>query len=546
MLSTRTKRLLLWATVAFATFFVLDVFAISTGDDLGYMFADSKLHKADGVRITTLMQCFTTQCQHYQSTNGRFLVHVLTSALLSVTSRWVFLMLNSVMFALLMALVAIHARIRSHFGLMSALTSLWVLLPCSGVVLLSLVAFSTNYLFSAVAFLALLWLFSNTRKSLSTPWLALVGVLSVIVGSLHESYTIPLTGALAMYLLVHRRNASPLQWVIFIGVAVGCIIEVVAPGNFSHLQQGGGFELESLRHKFSALIDALVTTPIVLLPLTLLQKKQSLRAFLQDNLIFYVAIVISLLLASISFTSVRQLYCPCIYSIIILLRWAKSLSVLSCAPFRRAMSLAVSLTLVGVLAIALSLRNNTYVRYSEALAEVQRLSLTGGTIATVDASDCNYNQAGTSWWRRFAIYQYDDDPISGDYLKIFADSYTKQGLSRLYWDDAKGNHIKVFLPYPFATIRAKLQSIDESSIKVINDSVFVTPSVRLDHRYCATRLRTELVRSKSLQAFPSADLKSKLSSESYIQQGYTYLVYQSQDEHNAIYIKAKTTNVKKK
>ena len=210
------------------------------------------------------------------------------------------------------------------------------------------------------------------------------------------------------------------------------------------------------------------------------------------------------------------------------------------------MSIVVSLALVCVLSIALNLRSNTFERYSEVLSEVQRLSLTGSQIATVDASKCNYNKVGASWWRRFAIYQYDEDPISGDYLKIFADSYTKQGLSRLYWGDAKGNHLKAFLPYPFATIRERLQGVDESRVKMLNDSVFSAPTLRLDCRYWATRLRTELVMSKSLQVFPCADLKSKLSSESYILQGYTYVVYQCQDEHNAIYIKAKTTNVKKK
>ena len=50
-----------WFLFVVLSFALLAQFSISIGDDLGYMFADSALHKGDGDMITNLRDCITTQ-----------------------------------------------------------------------------------------------------------------------------------------------------------------------------------------------------------------------------------------------------------------------------------------------------------------------------------------------------------------------------------------------------------------------------------------------------------------------------------------------------
>ena len=89
------------AVFAFISFFVLDNFSISTGDDLGYMFTDSQLHNGDGHPISGILECVSTQASHYSTTNGRFIVHLLTSFFVSIPDITVFRLFNSLMFTLL-------------------------------------------------------------------------------------------------------------------------------------------------------------------------------------------------------------------------------------------------------------------------------------------------------------------------------------------------------------------------------------------------------------------------------------------------------------
>ena len=90
-----------WFAFAVITFWLLDRYSISVGDDLGYMFSDSSLHKGDGKLITSIDECFATQVKHYVSTNGRFLVHVTTHFFTAIAGLDIFRIVNSIMFGLL-------------------------------------------------------------------------------------------------------------------------------------------------------------------------------------------------------------------------------------------------------------------------------------------------------------------------------------------------------------------------------------------------------------------------------------------------------------
>ena len=96
----------IWFVFVVASFWLLGQFSISVGDDLGYMFTDSALHKGDGKLITSIWECFTTQTKHYFSTNGRFLVHTTTHFFTAIAGMKVFNVVNAFVFGLLWLLVS--------------------------------------------------------------------------------------------------------------------------------------------------------------------------------------------------------------------------------------------------------------------------------------------------------------------------------------------------------------------------------------------------------------------------------------------------------
>ena len=144
-----------WFAFVVTTFWLLGQFAISVGDDLGYMFTDSALPKGDGAMITGVWDCFTTQAQHYLSTNGRFLVHGTTHFFTAIAGMKIFAVVNALMFGVLwLLLVKFVARPvdRGAFASLLALFMLWTCIPDAGTIMLSLVAFAVNYMWTAVAY----------------------------------------------------------------------------------------------------------------------------------------------------------------------------------------------------------------------------------------------------------------------------------------------------------------------------------------------------------------------------------------------------------
>ena len=164
------KKTIGWFLFAVVTFVLLGQYSISLGDDLGYMFADSALHKGDGDMITNLRDCITTQANHYFSTNGRFLVHTATHYFLAVAGMAKYNVANAIMFGLLFLLtVKFIIPQRQQRGWYVYVLSLFLLLTCvpaPGAVMLSLVAFAVNYMWTAVAYLTfLLMLKKSTTKA---------------------------------------------------------------------------------------------------------------------------------------------------------------------------------------------------------------------------------------------------------------------------------------------------------------------------------------------------------------------------------------------
>lgn len=531
---TRSKlSIIVWFAFAVITFWLLDRYSISVGDDLGYMFSDSALHKGDGKLIATIGECFTTQAKHYVSTNGRFLVHATTHFFTAIAGLDIFRIANSIMFGLLWLLIVRFItpwqRIKNMFPLLLSLFMLWVGVPDAGTTMLSLVAFAVNYMWTAVAYLAFILLLkwsATTHRPFRQNVVAYLfcGITAIAIGSLQESYSLPISAALFILSVFNLKKIKPLSLTMIVGFFVGCGIGVFAPGNLRHAAQGGGFSFDSILRKCEALshevlLSAIILLILILAILAIINVRQSMR-IIHQNAFFLIAIAVSLLFAVFTFTSSRQLFCPSIFSIIvigrIIMQWAKKVI------FRSSATITMGLILLAILVAAYPLRHNSYSIYEKVLRQL------GGSkkLIVANAAHSNYNTDCDAV--RLLAERYAPDPLENKTLHLLFDGYTKRGLSRMGWENQKSTNIANFIPYPASVIEGHFAP-HSVNIPIKNTYRFKALSVALDDRFKSVRLEKTTKDASKYMPFESEKDKSAIAFEKFIYKDYIYFVL----PHNA-------------
>lgn len=461
----RNREILIWFILIAAVFFAVDSLSVHTGDDLGYMFADSAHHKADGDRVTTLSQCFTTQCSHYLTTNGRFLVHVTVMALLNLVPLWLFRLLNALVFASLWLLSLRIARpsVSSPPSRpLAALTLLLLLtaLPQPALLLFSLVSYAVNYLWVGLAITAFIL---TLRRQRAAWW---IYPLAFLVGSLQESFSLPVCAGLFLASCMRRVN----PW-ITLAFILGTAVEVFAPGNMAHAGQSGGFTLQAVVTRMSALGSDIFLTfvPYSLLAFIVFAaiRPHRARAFFfenTENFVLSVAVLTSLCLACLTFTSLRQLTCPSLFLIFLVLKAvAPRLSGVT-EKYVFVCSLALTaafIVLLSVFRFHIRQKWDSLLRMAEKNVSV---AYPADSLSMTSPLDLH----GSFVWATVA-----PDPLASRGLVAPADRYTKKGLSRLrHCSDSSAPELTTILPYSPRQISAA----SATSRILAEDSVSVTVS----------------------------------------------------------------------
>lgn len=523
----------IWFVFVVASFWLLGQFSISVGDDLGYMFTDSALHKGDGKLITSIWECFTTQTKHYFSTNGRFLVHTTTHFFTAIAGMKVFNVVNAFVFGLLWLLVskAISPGVkeRKFFAYLLSLFLLWTCVPAPGATLLSLVAFAMNYVWTAVAYLAFLLVLKKVNaasKTFRRNYLlyALCAVGSIVVGSLQESYGLPISAALFILAVFNLKKLKSLTLTMILSFFAGCAACVFAPGNWCHAEQGGGFSLESIMRKsellsYELMFSVISLLLVIMIVLFIVNRKEA-KNIIKQNAFYFVAIGVSLLLAILTFTSTRQLFCPSVFAIIvmgrILLRWE------DVVVYRRVLSVAMSVALIGIIVGGYFLRKNTYAIYNEVVGQLGGKS----RVLTADVSNANFN-SDNAFLRWFAEV-YAPDPFANTKLHLVFDGNTKRGLSRMGWENQKKTNVSNVLPYSKTNIEKRFDGSSKAR-PIGKTTKLKVATVQLDKKYKTARIYKSYTKADKYMAFKTEDKSDALSCVKYIHNGYVYLIL----DHNA-------------
>ena len=190
---------------------LLDVPTLS--DDIIYRFMWNTDQTAPVQDIGGVGDLLHSQWNHYLSTNGRMPVHLLAQAFLVFCPAWVLQTLNALLFVLLVHLCVrwvttpTGAQAGTRHQLCTAVSVTFLLFVVfQGIrtaFFWSLGAF--NYLWVLVAvMLLMLYIRDNANRPLTGWRLVLLSLLALLAGWSHEALSLPLSVALATWLLTSR------------------------------------------------------------------------------------------------------------------------------------------------------------------------------------------------------------------------------------------------------------------------------------------------------------------------------------------------------
>ena len=376
----------------FFAFLFQNRYAIFCIDDWLYAFvvdenAQNYMSVADdGVTRTpvgSLSDAFYSQANDYAKSNGRFMVHSVVQYICGTMSMSSFVIMNSLVFALFTLLL-----LRLTFGkpafpdLLLTLSAIWLLLPHKGLTFMGNVSIGVNYLWSCVATLLFIALYQRMLRSTLTSksFLFCFTLYALVAGSLQESFSLPVSGALLAVLLLRKSTRSRGAWIVAWAYVVGMLFCVLSPANFSRAGDIGGFGLH-LR-SFVGLASSPVFVLLVLMCL-FLTAKHKLAWFIRQNLFLFATMAVSLaFVVFIAYNGRHQLTFINVVSLLLLLRGWQLTDYGTKRVRRMAVTVMVVLSLVSYFPI-LNARKSYYDSYQRLIETIEK----GGEGTVYDGSE---------------------------------------------------------------------------------------------------------------------------------------------------------------
>lgn len=321
----------LFVVLVFIGFYLLNRFSYLIGDDYWYCF---HLIDADGnsLYVSSFYDALVSQFHAYMTHNGRIIVHTLTSYFCGVLGIKLFTIINSLVFLFLFIGILILSRKYIGYHVWDKyliVFMLFTLMPYPGQIFLGSIAMSINYLWTSCAIVYYIIFYEKiTRHPINYNICrnTIVCVFAVLLGSLQESFSIGLSGALFIYYCLHLKElrGTVAYWVM--GFWVGTAIVVLAPGNFVRLGEVNNASnvsllMSSLSNLARLFTDAkLLIIFLVLYFVLLIKDKLCFCEFYRKNFIFIWSIILNALVVLVSYSGERQLTCIELFSLILIMK----------------------------------------------------------------------------------------------------------------------------------------------------------------------------------------------------------------------------------
>ena len=217
---------------------LMDVPTLS--DDMVYRFVWPQSESSEVMPISSLGDLFYSQWIHYQSVNGRFLVHFLAQGFMAFLPPVVLQVLNSLFFVLLLHLchrwVVGNGRPQLFVPIVSCFLLFVIFQGFRTAMLWGLGAL--NYLWSLVAVMT--FLLSLRHMERPNGWLrASLLLLALVAGWSHEALSLPVSLAFAAYLFMNRKRQQTVAlapyMMVFMGGTALCLL---SPGIWNRAADG--------------------------------------------------------------------------------------------------------------------------------------------------------------------------------------------------------------------------------------------------------------------------------------------------------------------
>lgn len=313
-------------------FYGLDKYAIFSIDDWPYSWVSEEKGDNyfspfgdDAVRkhVDSVEDAIVSQSREYFRSNGRFITHVMVQTICGTVPMSTFVIINTMVFFVFLFCM-IHFSLRRPYRLeemMILLGGIWFLIPFKGMTFFGNVAMTVNYLWTTTFTLLFMMLYYGLKRSgRRVSFWGLIGlfILSVIVGSLQESFCIGFAGAFFFLLILgwKTKTLTRLDIVVAVGYMIGAAFCVLSPANFSRAHGDGiGFHFNVI---YGLLASPAFDVFLITLVFYLFRRRNQFAHFVKENFIFSLAFLFNLLFALvIAYNGRHQLTCISVLALIL-------------------------------------------------------------------------------------------------------------------------------------------------------------------------------------------------------------------------------------
>lgn len=282
-----------WVSLAVLSAVAIAVFML-TYDQLWILDEKSYMYNfADQTPIQSISDIFQSQCSHYVGTNGRFVAHFLVQIFLVFVGKIGFAVCNALMTVAVVVLMLrlVKSRLRTAAVITS---SLLVLLMCdTEYVPTTQISFVWMQVL-VLGFFCLFFNYATERQHVKWYICVLCLVYAIICGDTHDVYVVGISASLGIFFLLNYRRFSPLQWVLFVGFALGAAFLVLAPNNFKRADNLHVPVFYSILNAVSGF--RVVYILVCMLIYKMIRKQVSLKAFYKANYFYINAMLIVLIM----------------------------------------------------------------------------------------------------------------------------------------------------------------------------------------------------------------------------------------------------------
>ena len=276
-------------------FYLMNVFTPLFSDDWHYNFI-----YGTHTQIKTLGDVLYSQYLHYFSMNGRFVPHFFVQLFDGILGKGLFNVVNTFMFMAFIYLISYTLRREYKSFYVSSSLALFLIfffIPAFNNCFLWMSG-ACNYLWVAVLLLSFNIILEKDIKNKAL--FPLLFVFGIICGWSNEATALGLGFGYFIYFIFNKKELSQSRIISLIGFYIGLLFLVFAPGSVNralgqgHITFGISQTIHNMISSFIAMDDIRLLPCLILIILALMiYRKNKLKGFFIDNLVWLAAIAIS-------------------------------------------------------------------------------------------------------------------------------------------------------------------------------------------------------------------------------------------------------------